>query len=208
MKYKQTLPINLGFFGEGDPVPPTPPAGGSTENPPPADPPPAPPVKTFTQADIDEIINKKFSQWEVKKAKEIEDARTDAEKLAKMTAEEKAAEAQRKHDEEINSKLADVARRELRIQAHQTLTEKGLPAVLLDALSYTDAESCNKSITAVEAALRAGIEAGVTERLKSAPPKKQDGADSNLFTYEQLKVLKPEQIEKEYDKVMASMAAM
>ena len=69
-----------------------------------------------------------------------------------------------------------LTRRELKAEAVETLTEKGLPAKLAEVLDYTDADKCSASIEAVEAAFRAAVQQGVNERLKGSAPKAATGA--------------------------------
>ena len=102
-----------------------------------------------------------------------DDKLSEAEKLAKMTKEEKADYLQKKKEKELSDREAAITRKELMAEAKNTLAEKNLPAGLAKVLNYTDAESCNKSIAAVEKAFQAAVEAAVQERLKGGiPPKK------------------------------------
>ena len=102
-----------------------------------------------------------------------DDKLSEAEKLAKMTKEEKADYLQKKKEKELSDREAAITRKELMAEAKNTLAEKNLPAGLAEVLNYTDADSCNKSITAVEKAFQAAVEAAVQERLKGGiPPKK------------------------------------
>lgn len=129
---------------------------------------------------------------------------TEAEKYAKMNKEEKAAHDSKKQEDEINSRLAEVTRRELRIEAHKTLTEKGLPSELLDVLQYSDAESCTASIAAVEKAFRAAVETGVNDRLRGKPP----GASASpaTLTVDAIKNMSPEEIAANYAEVEKALA--
>ena len=102
-----------------------------------------------------------------------DDKLSEAEKLAKMTKEEKADYLQKKKEKELSDREAAITRKELMAEAKNTLAEKNLPAGLAEVLNYADAESCNKSIVAVEKAFQAAVEAAVQERLKGGtPPKK------------------------------------
>lgn len=102
-----------------------------------------------------------------------DDKLSEAEKLAKMTKEEKADYLQKKKEKELSDREAAITRKELMAEAKNTLAEKNLPAGLAEVLNYADAESCNKSIAAVEKAFQAAVEAAVQERLKGGtPPKK------------------------------------
>lgn len=123
------------------------------------------------QAKIDALIAKTIAKERAKRDKEIEAAKTEAEKLAKMNADQKAEYERQKREEELTKREAEITRRELRATALETLAEKSLPKQLADILVYTDAESTNNSLEAVEKAFREAVEAGVNERLKGDPPK-------------------------------------
>lgn len=136
---------------------------------------------------------------------QIENARTEAEKLAKMNAEQKAQYEREKKDQELAKREAELTARELKATAKETLVSKGLPASLADVLNYENAEACNKSIEAVEKAFREAVAAGVDEKLRGgkAPKKAPDGAQ--LYTKEQIAAMTPEEINKNWDAVQASM---
>lgn len=121
------------------------------------------------QKAIEKAVNKAQEKWRVL----TDDKLSEAERLAKMTKEEKAEYQQKKREKELSDREAAVTRKELMAEAKNTLAEKNLPAGLAEMLNYADAESCNKSITAVEKAFQAAVEAAVQERLKGGtPPKK------------------------------------
>lgn len=124
------------------------------------------------QKAIDIALTNAQEKWQAL----TDDKLSEAEKLAKMTKEEKADYLQQKREKELADKEAAITRRELMAEAKNTLVEKKLPAGLAEVLNYVDADSCNKSITAVEKAFNEAVEAGVQERLKgSTPPKKAPG---------------------------------
>lgn len=132
---------------------------------------------TFTaeqQAEVDRILgdrlNKAQSKWEKELETKLADAKTEAEKLAKMNADQKAEYEKQKREEELAKREGDITRRELRATALEQLAEKGLPKTLADILVYTDADTTNKSLEAVEKSFREAVEAGVNERLKGNPP--------------------------------------
>ena len=136
--------------------------------------------KVFTQAELEDIINKRFAKLQRESDKRVEQARKDGmsegEKLANMSAEERSkaereqAESDLKaREDELKKREAELARKELRAQAVETLNGKGLPASLADILTYTDAEACNASIATVEKAFRKAVEDAVNARIaKSA----------------------------------------
>lgn len=131
--------------------------------------------KTFSQADIDRILGERLgkekAKWERDLQVKLDEAKTEAEKLAKMNAEQKAEHERQKRDKALTDREAEITRRELRATALETLAEKGLPKTLADILVYTDADATNKSLESVEKAFREAVEAGVNERLKGDTPK-------------------------------------
>ena len=125
---------------------------------------------------VQEAVNAALTQAQEKWQALTDDKLSEAEKLAKMTKEEKADYLQQKREKELADKEASITRRELMAEAKNTLAEKKLPAGLAEVLNYVDADSCNKSIAAIEKAFNEAVEAGVQERLKgSTPPKKAPG---------------------------------
>ena len=110
-----------------------------------------------------------------------DDKLSEAEKLAKMNKEEKAAYMQQKKEKELSDREAAITRKELMAEAKNTLVEKKLPVSLAEVLNYTDADTCNKSISAVEKAFQEAVEAAVNERLKGGtPPKKASEGENSL----------------------------
>lgn len=143
-------------------------------------------LKAGNQAEFDRRVQKAVNTA-VAKAHEkwqalADDKLSEAEKLAKMTKEEKAQYMQQKREKELSAREAAVTRKELMAEAKNTLAEKKLPAGLAQVLDYTDADACNKSIDAVEKAFGEAVEAAVNERLKGGkPPKKApSGQDEDL----------------------------
>lgn len=108
------------------------------------------------------------TEWETQQQEKI----TEAEKLKKMNADEKAKYEQDKRSKELDKREKDITTRELKAQAYETLAEKNLPKELIDALNFSDAETCNASIEAVEKAFQNAVKKAVDDRLRSKPPVK------------------------------------
>lgn len=138
------------------------------------------------QSEFDKRIAKALEtakgKWEADKATELQNAKTEAEKLAKMNAEQKAKYAEEKRLAEFEKREKDITTRELRATAYETLAEKNLPKELVDILNYSDAEQCNKSIESVEKAFQSAVEKAVNEKLRGGNPPK-GGQDNNQSTF-------------------------
>ena len=107
-----------------------------------------------------------------------DDKLSEAEKLAKMTKEEKAQYMQQSNDKELSEREAAITRKELMAEARNTLAGDDLPQELAEVLNYTDADACKKSMETVKAAFQKAVEAAVEEKLKGGkPPKKATETD-------------------------------
>lgn len=186
MEFKKFI-IPMQFFAEGadsstgnEPAP-----GGSGAEPSGGDPKPSTSdpeqtEKTFTQEEVDRIVaerlarqakqsDKKFTQKEVDEI--VSEKISEAEKLAKMNAEQKAKYAQEKLEKELAKREAAITKRELTATAKEILTGKGLPAELADIVDTSSADACTASIESIEKAFSAAVQRAVNDRLKSNPPK-------------------------------------
>jgi alanyl-tRNA synthetase len=138
------------------------------------------------QAEVDRILGERLgkaqSKWEKDLQDKLDEAKTEAEKLAKMNAEQKAEHERQKREKALADRESEISRRELRATALEQLSEKKLPLSLAEVLVYTDADSTNKSLEAVEKAFREAVEAGVNDRLKGDPPGGGGGKGSPAST--------------------------
>ncbi len=129
------------------------------------------------QKAVNTAVTKAQQKWQALADENL----SEAEKLAKMTKEEKAQYLQQKKEKELINREAEITRKELMAEAKNTLVEKKLPAGLADVLNYADADSCSKSISAVEKAFQEAVETAVQDRLKGGkPPKKAPENNDDL----------------------------
>lgn len=131
----------------------------------------APGEKMLTQSEVNRIVQRTIAEERAKAKKQAEEARTEAEKLATMTAEQRAKHEADKREAELTKRETELNRRELRATAAETLAQKNLPSALLDILDYSSADACSNAIEAAETAWRNAVQAGVEERLRGKPPK-------------------------------------
>ena len=130
------------------------------------------------------------SKWESEAKQKLEDAKTEAEKLAKMNAEQKAKYAEEKRIAELDAREKDITVRELQAMAKVTLTDKGLPLELSQVLNYVDADSCNKSIEAVEKAFQAAVGKAVNDKLRGGNPPKGTASGTDALRAQIAKAVK------------------
>ena len=130
-----------------------------------------PTAKTFTQDELNAIIDKRLERERKDAQARIDKAVTEAQKLAKMSADERAEHERQELQKALAQREAEITKRELRAEAKSQLSDKGLPVELAEVLPYTDADTTNAALAAVEKVFRAAVEKGVTERLKGNAPK-------------------------------------
>ena len=132
--------------------------------------------KTY-QAEFDRRVQKAINtalttekaKWEA----EEQSKRTEAEKLAKMDAEQKAKYELKKANEERDSALAKLNAYELKNTAIRIAQEKGLDISLLEDIDYTKqtAETITTIIDTKKAVFDKAIEKAMNDRYKESTPK-------------------------------------
>ncbi len=147
-----------------------------------------PEVKTFTQEEVNRLIEKRLAKEKQKALKEKEEA----EKLAQMNAEEKNRYELEKQKKELEERIAEYTKKELRQESINILTEKGYSVQtakqLAEFLNYKDAESCKGSIDTMDKILKSCIEVEVNNKLRatnSVAPKIGSNNGGNI-TWEQV----------------------
>ena len=102
----------------------------------------------------------------------VEAAKTEAQRMAAMTADEKAQhereqqEKERKDREDALAKReAAIQLRELRAEALETLAGENLPKALADCLDYSSADACKASIKTIGKTFNSAVQAEVENRL-------------------------------------------
>ena len=119
--------------------------------------------KTFTQAELDKILNKKFAQWQ----KKTEEAKQEAERKAKLTEAEKLAE-ERKEFEAMRKQFEY----EKRVNStSKTLASNNLPVEFADFLIAETDEATTQRVDLFKNAFNSAVEKLVNERLKGNTPK-------------------------------------
>lgn len=138
----------------------------------------------YTDEDVDKILNKKFAEWEKRQQKKT----SEAERLGKMTAEEKASE----RIKALEDKLAEAERKEARAamtkEARAILHTANINVSdeLLANLVSDDAESTQSAVKSFISLFKAEVEKGIKEAYKGETPKK--GGTSSLTAEQIMKV--------------------
>lgn len=111
-------------------------------------------------------INKQKADWEKSIDEKAKNAVTEAQRLADMSDEEKAKEAEAKRIAVLEKREAAIATAELRAETTKQLSENGLPAGFLDMAFADNAEIIKSNIAALKETFDKSVEEAVNARLK------------------------------------------
>ena len=128
------------------------------------------PEKKYTDEDVNRIIDRKFAEWEKKQSK----AKSEAEKLAGMNADEKEKYENQKLREQVEELIRKDALGKMATVARGMLGEKNISVSddLIEMLISDDAEKTKSSVDSFINAFQAAVERAVKDALKGNPPKK------------------------------------
>ncbi|HFI0700764.1 TPA: DUF4355 domain-containing protein [Streptococcus suis] len=145
--------------------------------------------KTYTQAEVTEMIQQNVNRAVAKAHKDAEEQfqnkQDEAKKLAKMNAEDKQNYLLDKREQDLADREAEITRRELTAEAKTILSERGLPIELVDVVNLADADSVRDSIDSIQKTWEAAVLKGVADKTKGSAPMKKAPAQSGEITKEQ-----------------------
>lgn len=156
------LPLNLQLFAEGD-------GEGTGEK-----------VGeiTYTQADFekrlqsetDKRVTEALNTQRAKLQEEFENQKREAERLAKLSAEQRDEETRKKEREKLDAERAQFERERLVFEVGKQLANEGLDPNFAEFLAGDSAEDSAKNIKAFKSAFNKAVDAGVSAKLASKPP--------------------------------------
>ena len=130
--------------------------------------------KTFTQDELDHIVQERVKRAVAKAQKDAEDkikqAQSEGERLAKLTKDERAKEEEAKRLADLEAREKAIAVKELRIETQSLLADEGLPIEFLDVVMADTAVKDN--IASVRKVFDEAVEKRVNERLTQDKPRR------------------------------------
>lgn len=134
--------------------------------------------KKYSDADLDDIIGKKFAKWQEKHQKDVDEAK----KLAEMNAQQKAEYERDKLKKELDEYKRKDSLAEMSKTARKMLADDGISVSdeVLTLLVTTDAEKTKAAVDGFKTAFKDAVEAAVKERLKGNPPTKGTGSPTGM----------------------------
>lgn len=138
--------------------------------------------RTYTDADLDEIIGKKFAKWQQQQQKKVDEAA----RLAKMTEQERAAAEKEALQKELDALKHEKTMAEMGKQARSILSGERitLPDELISMLITDDAESTSGNIKSFARLFKEAVAEEVKAQLKGKAPAK--AASPAAITREQI----------------------
>ncbi|WP_273709457.1 DUF4355 domain-containing protein [Leuconostoc mesenteroides] len=137
-------------------------------------------TKTLTQSEIDslmdkhtaKVLEKQKADFEKQLAEAIQQGKTEGEKLATMSAKEKAEEEAKQRLADLESREKELNQRELTVNVSSLLKERELPTDLAESLvKLGNADEISTVVDSLQQAIQQGINDGVKDRLRQDPPK-------------------------------------
>ena len=132
--------------------------------------------KTYSQEEFDKALESavdKRIQQAMEKAQRKADARVkEAEKLAKMSEEQKFQYELDQREKAIAEKEQALALAENKAEAAKVLADKGISVKLVDFVLAADASTMMHNISLLEKEFKASVKAEVERRLQTSTPKK------------------------------------
>lgn len=142
--------------------------------------------KKYTDKDVDAIVNKRFAKWKTEQEQAVKSAKEEAEKLAKMNAEQKQnyeIEKLQKENEKLKQEAAKV---ELSRSATGILAEKGIEATqdVLDFVVGNNADDTNAKIDKLVKIVESQLKKAEIARATGTTPKTMTNSGSQLSEFE------------------------
>lgn len=143
--------------------------------------------KTFTQSQLDEIIQKEKAKAKRSAEKEYQAKMDEAEKLRKMNEVQKAEYEQEKQKAYIAELEAKINRSGLEREASKMLSEGGIVVddKILSIVVKDTAESTQEAVEGFVALVNELADKKVSEKLKGKTPKKMEDTSAGEITKEQ-----------------------
>ena len=130
--------------------------------------------KTFTQEDMDKLAGKVRAEEKAKSdtaiKQAVELAMAEYDRQAKLTQEQKEAEARTKREKEIADREKAVTMRERKLDAQSEPLKRNMPIELAEFIVDLDENKMKENIEALSKAYNKAVENGINEKIKGKAP--------------------------------------
>ncbi|HFU4210433.1 TPA: DUF4355 domain-containing protein [Streptococcus suis] len=127
--------------------------------------------RTFTRSDLSKMIAAERAKWEAEQVQALENAKSEGERLAKLSKDERAKEEEQKRLDAIAERERAIAEKEMRIATLEILQDEGLPTEFLDVVLADSADQVKSNISNLRTIFDAEVEKRVDARLTQHKPR-------------------------------------
>lgn len=132
--------------------------------------------RTFTRTELGKVVAAEIAKaratWESEQAEALELAKSEGERLAKLTKDERAKEEEAKRLKAIEEREQAIAEREMKMATMALLVEEGLPQEFLGHVLAPTAEEVKAKISDLRNVFDKEVEKRVNERLVQSTPRR------------------------------------
>lgn len=148
----------------------------------------------YTDKDVNDIINRKFAEWQKKQQKEVDEAK----KLSEMNAQQKAEYERDKLQKELDEYKRQASLAEMTKTARKMLSDSGIsvPDELLGMMVTTEADATKAAIDGFAKAFTEAVENAVRDRLKGETPRKGSSSAAPMTKEQIMAIRDPEARQK------------
>ena len=148
-----------------------------------------PTEKTFTQDEMNKILQDRLAREMKKFKKQLEDEKAQAEELAKLSEADRQKKLFEKQVAEFEATKKAFEQEKMLNETMKQLSQKGLATSFASILRADDAETTLANINNFEAEFNKAVEARVAERLKGTTPKTSTTKADTEMTKEEFRKL-------------------
>lgn len=128
-------------------------------------------IESESDRKLAKVLEKKQKEWQEKQEQAIQEALERHERLSKLSEKERKEQELSEKEKELQKRIAEIERKELKADAVADLSEKGLPAEFADFLLADNAENTLENINTFKKAFDEAVNAAVKEQLRQETPK-------------------------------------
>ena len=141
-------------------------------------------AKTYTEAEFISEVDRRVSQaqakWAAELDKKLNTARSEGEKLAKMSADEREKAKFETDKKEFESERAKYEAERLEFEAVKQLSENKLPVSFAKMCTGKSAEETKANIETFKTAWGEALQSAVNDRMRGTTPKAGNGENINV----------------------------
>ncbi len=142
-------------------------------------------VKTYTDAELTAEVDRRVQQaqqkWQAELETRLKNERDEGARLAKLSAEERAKEEQKKAQEVFEKERQQYQRDKLEFETTKELAQRNLPVSFAKLLAGNDADSTKENIESFQKEWAAALQKEIDNKIKGSAPKTGTETEIDAF---------------------------